>query len=97
MPFQEFADILKILKTAIKDEFRDQMTLQSFGAWQIIETIKAMFGGEDNRSLNFSEYAKKLGLLDDEPTPTKEQIRLEKQKALETAEEIVKLYKQGAS
>lgn len=96
MPFQEFADILKILNTAIKDEFRDQMTLQSFGAWQIIETIKAMFGGEDNRSMNFSEYAKKLGLLDDEP-PTKEQIKIEKQKALQTAEEIVQLYKQGAN
>lgn len=95
MPYKEFADIVQILNTVIKDEFRDQMTLHSFGAWQIIETLKAMFG-EDNNSVNFTEYVRRLGLLD-EDKPTKLQIQMEKQKALQTAEEIVKLYKQGAN
>ena len=96
MPFQEFADILKILNTAIKDEFRDQMTLQSFGAWQIIETIKAMFGGEDNRGMNFTEYITHLGLLD-ETKDNKINKETQKQIALKTAEEILKLHKQGGT
>ena len=96
MPYQEFIDIISILNDALVNEFKDKMTLHSFGAWQIIETLKGMFG-EDNTSLNFTEYVRKLGLLDNDK-PTKQQIQMEKQIALRNAEEILKLHRQqGAS
>jgi cobalamin biosynthesis Co2+ chelatase CbiK len=94
MPYIDFMDTVDILKEAVKEDFKDQMTLHSFGAWQIIETLKGMFG--ETNSMSFSTYATKLGLIDKDEQATKAQIEIQKQLALSTAREIVNLHKQGA-
>lgn len=92
MLYIDFVDIMEIMADGVKEEFKDQMTLQAFGSWQIIEALKAMFG--ENKPMTFNKYAKGLGLIEENEKLTKAQIQLEKQVALSTASEIVKLHKQ---
>jgi uncharacterized protein YlaN (UPF0358 family) len=94
MPYIDFMDTVEILAEVIKEDYKDQMTLQAYGAWQIIETLKGMFG--ETKSMNFTTYATKLGLIDQDEQATKAQIQIQKQIALSTAREIVQLHKQGA-
>lgn len=83
---------MEIMAQGVKEEFKDQMTLQAFGSWQIIETLKAMFG--ETKPMQFSKYAKALGLLEENEQLSRAQAQIQKQIALSTASEIVKLHKQ---
>jgi hypothetical protein len=96
MPFLSFTEALDIINTAIQEEFKDNMTLNTFGAWQIIESLKMMLGGESKNNISFQEYCKKLGLLDPSPEINKQSLKMEKQKALANANEILEIYKKGA-
>jgi cobalamin biosynthesis Co2+ chelatase CbiK len=92
MTYEDFVEVVEIMADGVKEEFKDQMTLQAFGSWQIIEALKAMFG--ETKPMNFNKYAKALGLIEENERMTKAQLQLEKQVALSTATEIVKLHKQ---
>lgn len=80
-----------------KEDFKNNMYYSSFGAWQINETIKALMNGKSNKGLNFKEYAKNLGLDENEEKkqkpkkPTKQEIN----KALKTAHEIIAMDRKG--
>lgn len=93
MPIQEFFELVDILTVGLKEEMRDQMSIQSFGAWQIIETLKAMLSNGDN-SIPYMKYLESLGMI--EKSNEKEnlaRIRAEKEQALANAEEIMKIYR----
>lgn len=94
LPFLSFVDLIEIINDAIKEEFKDQMTLHAFGSWQIIESLKGMFGGNANNSTSFEKYAKSLGLI--EVNKETENLNTIKEEALQTASEIIKLHKKGA-
>ena len=96
MPFLLFIEALDVINEAIKEEFKDNMTLHTFGAWQIIESLKMMLGGDSKSNINFQEYCKKLGLLDPSPEVNKRALEMEKQQALANANEILEIYKKGA-
>ena len=97
----EFLEAIEILNKGIESDFKDEMTLQAFGSWQIIEALRGMLGGNNKAQIPFNKYAKSLGLLD---TPSakeednefkKRQREIEKQKALQTAQEILRIDRQG--
>ena len=90
MPFLLFIEALDIINDAIKEEFKDQMTLHTFGAWQIIESLKMLLGGDAKNAVSFEKYCKQLGLLDTSPEINKQSLQMEKQKALNNATEIVR-------
>lgn len=96
MPFLLFIEALDIINDAIREEFKDQMTLHTFGAWQIIESLKMLLGGDSKNAVSFEKYCKQLGLLDTSPEINKQAAQMEKQKALKNATEIVEIYKKGA-
>jgi hypothetical protein len=90
MSLDEFISVLEMLNIAVKDEYKDNMTLHAYGAWQVIETMKAMMLGDKYRPITFAEYARKMNLIEDEPV-SKLQKQLEKESALKTAEEIIRI------
>jgi hypothetical protein len=101
MPFLSFMEALKMLEAGIKSDFNDNMTLQAFNAWQILEALKVMLGGDTKGAQSFQEYARKLGLIEDKE-PTKQETdlikhtrKLEKERALETANKILQLHREG--
>lgn len=96
MPFLLFIEALDIINDAIREEFKDQMTLHTFGAWQIIESLKMMLGGDSKNAVSFQKYCTSLGLVEPSPEINKQVSEMEKQKALKNATEIVELYKKGA-
>ena len=51
MPFLLFIEALDVINEAIKEEFKDNMTLHSFGSWQIIESLKMMLGGDSKKAI----------------------------------------------
>lgn len=97
----DFLEAIKILNVGLESDFKDEMTVASFGAWQIIESLRGMLGGKTNTQIPFQKYAKGLGLLDSKgPTEEdnefkKRQRAIEKQKALQTAQEILRIDRQG--
>ena len=96
MPFLSFVEALDVINNAIQEEFKDNMTLHSFGSWQIIESLKMLLGGDSKHAISFQEYCKKLGLIDPSPEISKQALKMEKERALQTADEILNLYKKGA-
>lgn len=94
MPFLDFVEVIEMINEGIREDFRDQMTLHAFGSWQIIESLKAMLGGNAKNTLSFEKYAKSLGLLEKENDLKNDNTK--KEEALKTASEIVTLYKKGA-
>lgn len=97
MPFLSFIEALDIINEAIKEEFKDNMTLHTFGSWQIIESLKMMLGGDSKKGIAFQEYCRKLGLLETNHEVNEQVRKMEKHKALATANEILALYKKGAT
>lgn len=96
MPFLSFTEALDIINNAIQEEFKDNMTLHTFGAWQIIESLKMMLGGDSKSNVSFQDYCKRLGLIDPSPEINKQALKMEKEKALANANEILEIYKKGA-
>lgn len=96
MPFLLFIEALDVINDAIREEFKDEMTLHTFGAWQIIESLKMLLGGDAKNAVSFEKYCKQLGLIDKNPEIDKQVTQMEKQKALKNATEIVEIYKKGA-
>jgi hypothetical protein len=92
MSYIDFMDIVEVMAQGVKEDFKDAMTLQAYGSWQIIEALKSMFG--ETTPMAFSKYAKQLGLIDENEEMSKAQAQIQKQIALSTASEIVKLHKQ---
>lgn len=80
-----------------KEDFKNNMYYSSFGAWQINETIKALMNGKSNKGLTFKDYAKNLGLDESEGKNKKSKIptKLEINKALKTAQEIIAIDRKG--
>lgn len=80
-----------------KEDFKNEMYHASYTAWQINETIKALFDGKSNKGTTFKDYTKMLGI---DGKPNKEQskidLEIEKRKALAIANEIVQLDRKGA-
>jgi len=101
LEFTEFLEAIKILNVGIESDFKDQMTVAAFGSWQIVEAVQGMLGGNKKNAMSFQKYAKGLGLLDSKgPTEEdnafkKRQREIEKQKALKTAQEILRIDRQG--
>ena len=96
MPFLLFIEALDVVNDAIREEFKDEMTLHTFGSWQIIESLKMMLGGDSKNAVSFQKYCTQLGLVEPSPEISKQAKRMEKQKALKNATEIVEIYKKGA-
>jgi hypothetical protein len=95
LPYSEFDELQAMLKVGLKDDYRKQMSLEAFGSWQIIETLKAMLNGKDNKGMSYQEYMEQLGLWEKTTTETnKERLKVEKEKALQKASHIVSLFKQ---
>jgi len=90
-----------MLEHGFKSDFNDQMTLQAFNAWQILEALKVMLGGDTKGAASFQDYCKKLGLIEDkEPTEQENELQkrakqIEKEQALETASKILQLHRKG--
>lgn len=96
MPFSLFIEALDIINNAIQEEFKDQMTLHAFGAWQIIESLKMLLGGDSKNAVSFQKYCTSLGLVEPSPEINKQTLQMDKQKALKNATEILEIYKKGA-
>lgn len=94
MDFSDLSNVLEMINIGLESDFRDQMTVQSFGAWQITETIKGMFD-EKAKGTTFNDYAKRLGLLDEEKPKESKFSKIAnkalKAQALNTAEEILRI------
>jgi hypothetical protein len=93
MDFWEFDEVLGMLASGLKTDFKNEMTLHSFGAWQIIEVLKAVVD-QNAKPMNFNEYLKALGLDDENKKLKSDEIKKQKEDALRKAEHIVKLFKQ---
>lgn len=105
LPWQWFFDQLDVLKKALVREYKEELSLQAFNAWQITEVLKAMVSGDKHKGMTFGKYIEKLGFnkSDDEPTTSEEtlkrlekvRIQQEKQKALDSANEILEQFRKG--
>jgi hypothetical protein len=99
LTLEEFYEIVPIINEGIKEDFRDQMILQAYGSWQVIETLKGLLIGKDSKALEFKAYAKKMGLLEqDDPEESKLDIAIriaERNIALQTAKEILEMDRKG--
>lgn len=93
MPFDHFIELIEILNEGLKDEINQKMIFEAFGAWQLIETLKAMFT-EKATATKFGSYLDGLGLVEKKETDMTT-IQLEKRQALANAEEILKIYRGG--
>lgn len=92
-------DYIEILNIGLKEEYTDNMTLQAFGSWQIIESLKGMFGGNKSKTVPFFEYVKNLGLIEKEKDEEQANLfanKIQKDEALKTAQNIIQLHKKGA-
>jgi hypothetical protein len=96
MPYKDYFEQIEILNIGLKDEFLNQMLLQAFGSWQIIETLKAMLGGKNNKEISFEKYAKSLGLIEKGNAEiNKKTAQIEAQMALQQAQKIVEMDRKG--
>jgi hypothetical protein len=81
-----------MLNKGRQEDYKDQKILASFGAWQIVETVKALMLGNDNKSLDFLSYGEKLGLFEEkENSLDPNRLEKEKEQALKIADEILQL------
>jgi hypothetical protein len=81
-----------MLNKGREEDYKDLKILESFGAWQIVETVKALMLGNDNKSLDFIKYATQLGLYGEEKKSLDpNRLAEEKDRALKTAEEILRI------
>jgi hypothetical protein len=95
-----FFDQLDELKEALQSEYKDDLTLHAFGSWQITEVLKAMISGDKYKATQFGKYLEKMNLSDPKPSTDidkfeKLAIQHEKQKALESASEILEKFRKG--
>jgi hypothetical protein len=105
LPYQWFLDQLDVLKEALIREYKEDLSLQAFNAWQITEVLKAIVSGDKHKAMNFGKYIDKMGLTknDNEPTQNEEAlkrlekatIQQEKEKALKVASDIVEQFRKG--
>ena len=96
MEFEEIFDVIETINEATKDEIHERMIMESFGSWQIIEVLKGMLGSKA-KALSFKDHIERLGLLENQvPQGVNKHIKvmetkLLKDKALQTAEEILSI------
>jgi hypothetical protein len=104
LPWQWFFDQLDVLKDAIQQEYKDDLTIEAFNAWQITEVVSAMLN-EKHKTKSFGTYLEKLGInKTKEPEPEEEIIKKlekvvvkqEKDQALNNANEILEQFRKGA-
>jgi hypothetical protein len=84
-----------MIQIAQEDSMKEELTKESFGAWQITETVKGLFSGKGFKGTIFSDYVKRLGLIEkveeENDIFKKIQRKQEVEKALQTAKEIIEL------
>lgn len=96
----ELFEVAEMMSAGVKEEFNNALIIETFGTWQIVETVKAAVGGKNNKATSFQDYARILGLFDQE-TEEERKIKalmrqMDKEEALRTAREIRELDR-GAS
>lgn len=79
-------------------DFREQQLIETYGAWQVISAVAGMLGGKKAKLIDFEDYARSLGLVQDDPEAKtlhkelrKQKTHAEKETALEKARRIVNL------
>jgi hypothetical protein len=97
LPYGQFLDLLDDLKDALQREYKEELTISTFGSWQITEVLKAIVQGDKYKPTEFGKYIEKLGLIEAEDKDPLEKVRLEqeKQKALDDANEIIQQFRKG--
>jgi hypothetical protein len=63
MPASDFLDLAGVLIVNEKNESRGRLIETSFGAWQIVETLKAMLIA-NAPSIPFGAYIKAFGIIE---------------------------------
>lgn len=92
MPYNDFIDSVMMMNKGREEDLNNEKLLVSFGSWQIVETVKGLMLGKDNKSLDFLSYARGLDLIKEEGSKLDpKEIASEKEKALKTAEEILRI------
>lgn len=86
--------LLRVIREKEEEEAKDEFAVQSFSAWQIIESLRMMFGEENTRT--FQTHLEALGLWKrEEPEP--EDIEKLKEIAIRKAETILAMHFKGGA
>lgn len=101
LPAARFLQIIETILKAKEHEQREKFILEAYNAWQVVEVVKGIMS-DKAKGTKFSDYLKKLGLLE-KPKLDSRTAKLhaaikerEKEKALSIAEQIKLADKQQA-
>lgn len=85
---------MEVIKEKREEEAEEKLQTESYGAWQIIESVAGMLGSKKGRS--FRTHLQSLGLWKSH-APKIENVKEFKKQAIAKAESIVAMYFKGGT